>query len=65
MPPELGGAAKGPAVLDDKPAVPAASEPAGPSIFEASQDQLGLKLEATRGPVESIVIISAERPTAN
>src|SRR5258706_8498245 len=40
---ELGSAAKGPAVPDDKPALPAASDPIGPSIFEALQDQLGLK----------------------
>lgn len=34
-----------------------------PSLFTAIQEQLGLKLEAARGPVQILLIDHAERPT--
>jgi uncharacterized protein (TIGR03435 family) len=40
-----------------------AAAPEFPSIFTAVQEQLGLKLEASRGPVDVLVIDSVERPT--
>jgi uncharacterized protein (TIGR03435 family) len=43
---------------------PSASDPA-PSIFTAIQDQLGLRLESTRGPVPVLVFDHAEKPDAN
>jgi uncharacterized protein (TIGR03435 family) len=36
-----------------------------PSVFDALRDQLGLKLEAQKGPVDYYVIDSAEKPAAN
>ena len=36
-----------------------------PDLFAAMQQQLGLRLEATRGPIEALVIDKIERPSAN
>jgi uncharacterized protein (TIGR03435 family) len=37
----------------------------GPSMFTALQEQLGLRLQGAKGPVESLEIESAERPAGN
>lgn len=42
-----------------------ANAPAGPSIFTAIQEQLGLKLEAEKAPLDVLVIDSVQRPSAN
>jgi bla regulator protein BlaR1 len=44
---------------------PLPPDPDRPSIFVALQEQLGLKLESQKGPVEIIVIDRAEKPSEN
>jgi len=57
----------GPESLGLPPDAAAPSPPAtsGPSIFTALQEQLGLRLDSQKGPVEIIVIDGVERPSAN
>jgi uncharacterized protein (TIGR03435 family) len=47
------------------PAPPPGSGISGVSIAQAVQQQLGLRLQSTRGPVEVIVVDDAERPSPN
>jgi uncharacterized protein (TIGR03435 family) len=51
----------GPPTPDGQPA----EISAGPSLFSAIQQQLGLRLEAEKGPVEVLVIDHAEKPSDN
>jgi uncharacterized protein (TIGR03435 family) len=45
---------------------PPSGDPAAPpGLFTAIQEQLGLKFEPIRAPVEVIVIDSVERPSGN
>jgi uncharacterized protein (TIGR03435 family) len=54
------------AVAPNSQAVPSAADPCGaPPFLTAVQQQLGLKMEAGKGPVEIIVIDHVERPSGN
>ena len=46
---------------DDAPA----PESSGPSLFTAIQEQLGLKLEPQKAPMDVLVIQHVERPSEN
>ena len=48
--------------ISDPDAVPASS---GPTIFTALQEQLGLRLEAGKAPIEMLVVDHLDRPSAN
>jgi uncharacterized protein (TIGR03435 family) len=45
--------------------LPLADDSAEPGLFEAVQQQLGLKLVPTRGPIETIVLDHVDRPSDN
>jgi uncharacterized protein (TIGR03435 family) len=47
------------------PGNPAPSSDAGPNLFAALQEQIGLKLSSDKGPVSFLIIDHVEKPTAN
>src|SRR5262249_669303 len=52
--------------LPGGPQLPISADPnLGATIFTAIQEQLGLKLESTKGPVPVIVIDSVQKPSEN
>jgi uncharacterized protein (TIGR03435 family) len=53
------------ALLGNGPDAPPPPDPNGPSVFTAVQEQLGLRLESQKGPVEMLVIDKVEKPSEN
>jgi len=51
----------GPSAPDGQPV----ETPIGPSLYSALQQQLGLRLEATKGPIDTLVIDHVEKPSEN
>lgn len=45
--------------------IPASTDASIPALFTAIQQQLGLRIVATRGPIQAIVVDHADHPSAN
>ena len=54
-----------PAPKDPMNPPPVSADTANPSIFTALQEQLGLKIDTGKGPVDVLVIDHVERPSVN
>ena len=50
---------------DESNGVPPLTTDIGPNIFEALQEQIGVKLSPGKGPVDYLIVDSADRPTGN
>jgi uncharacterized protein (TIGR03435 family) len=50
---------------NDGTPLPSGSGDSATSLFTALQEQLGLKLESQKGSVETLVVDSINKPTAN
>ena len=50
--------------IEERPSAQAA-DLSGPTMFIAVQEQLGLKLQASKGPVEFLIVDHVEHPTRN
>jgi len=61
----VAGLPRGAAPRDAGSPAPTTDPAAPPTIFAALQEQLGLRLESTKGPVGVLVIDHVERPTGN
>jgi len=48
-----------------RPDAPPPADLTGPSLFTAVQEQLGLKLDSVRAPVDAYVVEKAEKPSEN
>lgn len=59
------GPAAAPPPAAGSPSAAPSPDQSGPDIFTAIQEQMGLKLESTKGPVDVIIIDHIEKPSEN